>query len=355
MFLTTSVHFLFLVFLGMLSLVLVLIIIVLFYSFLQYREGMRVSGWLKMIDAKISEAIVYDEQEIPSDPGFKKLSDNLSFRNIFLNKLVDSEKKFSGSAKERIKDLFRQYNLHREAMEKLEQKSPYLIAGGIQELTVMDSKEALPKISSFLSHPSEQVYQEAQYAMVSFKGFEGLEFLNTAAGKISEWQQLRLLLSITKIPEDSGPSIEEWLKSSNASVIIFTLKLLRKFQLLTFYPMVISLLNHSSVKVRIQAVQTLLSLENPSTVTQLMEVYPDQPMEVQVEILRVMKISKDKVCIDLLKKELTGSEVSGIKVQAAEALFALGDQEYLEQLTQDESSSEELIQIIKYALQEKVC
>ncbi|RXM50441.1 hypothetical protein [Chryseobacterium sp. CH25] len=67
MLLTTSVHFLFLVFLGMLSLVLVLIIIVLFYSLLQYKESMRVSGWLKIIDARISEAIVYDEQELSSD------------------------------------------------------------------------------------------------------------------------------------------------------------------------------------------------------------------------------------------------------------------------------------------------
>ncbi|WP_336963328.1 HEAT repeat domain-containing protein [Chryseobacterium contaminans] len=355
MLLTTSVHFLFLVFLGMLSLVLVLIIIVLFYSFLQYREGMRVSGWIKIIDAKISEAIVYDEQELSSDIHFKKLADNSSFRKLFLNKLVDSEKKFSGSAKERIKDLFKQYGLYREAMHKLEQKKTYLIAGGIQELTVMDSKEAVPKIASFLSHSSEQVYQEAQYAMVSLKGFDGLGFLSTASGKISEWQQLRLLLSVTKIPDNSEAAIESWLKSNNASVIIFTLKLLRKFQLLSFYPMVISLMEHSSVEVRAEAVQTLLSLENPSTILQLIEMYSGQPIEVKLEILRVMKISKDKVCVGLLKEELENSPVSGIKVQAAEALFSLGQQEYLWQLIQDESSSEELIQIVKYALQEKVC
>lgn len=355
MLLTTSVHFLFLVFLGMLSLVLVLIIIVLFYSLLQYKESMRVSGWLKIIDARISEAIVYDEQELSSDDHFKKLADHSSFRNLFLNKLVDSEKKFSGSAKERIKDLFKQYGLHREALNKLEQKKTYLIAGGIQELTVMDSKDAVPKIASFLSHPSEQVYQEAQYAMVSLKGFEGLGFLNTATGKISEWQQLRLLLSVTKIPENSEATIESWLKSTNASVVIFTLKLLRKFQLLSFYPMVFSLMDHSSVEVRVQAVQTLLSLENSSTILQLIEIYPDQPVEVQLEILRVMKTSKDKACNGLLKEELKNSNISGIKALAAEALFLLGEQEYLQQLAKDETSSEELIQIIKYALQEKIC
>ncbi len=356
MLLTTSVHFLFIVFIGMLSLVLLLILGVLLYSFFQYKESVRTSGWLKIINQKISEVIVYEEkEEISSDGNFISSSGNSSFRNLFLQKLVDSEKKFSGTAKIKIKNLFKEYNLQREVSKKLDQKKTYLIAGGIQELTVMGAEESLSRISSFLSHPSPQVYQEAQYAMVSFKGFEGLDFLNTAAGKISEWQQLRLLLSVTSIPEDSGEAIETWLESPNSSVIIFTLKLLRKFQLLTFYSKVVDLLEHSSVEVRVKAVQTLLSLENSSTIHFLTEIYPEQPQEVQLEILRVMKISRDHCCTDLLKKELSENINTGIKVYAAETLYALGYQEYLGELSRDEKSSEELVQIIKYALQEKIC
>ena len=78
-------------------------------------------------------------------------------------------------------------------------------------------------------------------------------------------------------------------------------------------------------------------------------------MEVQLEILRVMKISKDPSCKELLRKELSENINPGIKVHAAEALFSLRDHEYLLHLTQDESSSDQLIQIVKYALQEKVC
>lgn len=355
MFLTTSIHFLFLIFLALLSLVVVLIILVLLYGFFQYKQSVRASGWLKIINQKISEVIVYDEDELPSDQSFRKFSENPSFRNLFLHQLVGSEKKFSGTAKNRIRDMFRQYDLHREAVKKLDQKKPHLIAGGIQELTVMDSKESLSKIASLVAHPSEQVYQEAQYAMVSLKGFEGLGFLNTTRGIISEWQQLRLLLSITSVPDNSGEAIEAWLTSTNDSVIIFTLKLLRKFQLLSFYPSVISLMEHPSVEVRVQAVQTLLSLENSSTIASLIEMYPHQPVEVQLEILRTMKISKDKDCTGLLKKELSESTVSGIKVYAAETLFVLGNRDYLEQLMHDETSSEELIHIIKYALREKIC
>lgn len=125
--------------------------------------------------------------------------------------------------------------------------------------------------------------------------------------------------------------------------------------MLPFYPIVVTLLEHSSVEVRVQAVQTILSLENPSTIRFLTEVYPDQPHEVQLEILRVMKISKDQCCTDLVKKELLENSNTAIKVYAAETLFELGHQEYLAKLSRDETASEELIQIIKYALQEKVC
>ncbi|PTT36190.1 hypothetical protein DBR28_11330 [Chryseobacterium sp. HMWF028] len=354
MFLTTSVHFLFLVFLGMLSLVLLLIIAVLIYSFYQYRKSIHISEWSEMINKRISEVIVYDE-EISADYNFSTVSGNPLFRNLFLQKLTESEKKFSGAAQHKLKNLFQEYNLQEDASKKLNQKKEHLIEGGIQELTAMNVEDALPKISTFLTHPSAQVYQEAQYAMVNFKGFEGLYFLSSISSRISEWQQLRLLISINSIPENSGDIIKSWMESSNDSVVIFTLRLLRKFQILSLYPTVIDLLYHPSVEVRLQVVQTLLSLENSSTIAYLMESYPHQPIEVQKEILKVMKKSKDQYCTDFLKDQLLNNADSGIKVHAAEALCSLEKKEYLVEISQKKTSSEELIQIIKYALQEKAC
>jgi HEAT repeat protein len=308
-----------------------------------------------VINKKISEVIVYDDEEMPAESDFSAASGSPSFRNLFLQKLAESEKKFSGAAQNKLKDLFRKYGLQEEALKKLNQKKEHIIAGGIQELTAMHVEEALPKISTFLTHPSTQVYQEAQYAMANFKGFEGLHFLNSISSKISEWQQLRLLISITHIPENSSNNIKSWIGNPNDSVVIFSLKLLRKFQILSLYPTVTGLLDHPSADVRVQAVQTLLSLENSSTIAHLMEVYPHQPIEVQKEILKVMKKSKDQCSADFLKDQLLNNTYSGIKVSAAEALCALKKQECLIEISQKETSSEELIQIIKYALQEKVC
>ncbi len=353
--LITSVHFLFVVFIVMLSLVMLLIIAVLIYNFIEYKESLRVVHWSDLINKKISEVIVYWDEKVSDDGQFRMLSTNKAFRNLFLQKLVDSEKKFSGAAKDKIKDLFQEYKLKKEALKKLNQKRPHLIAGGITELTVMEAEDSVGKIAGFLTHPSVQVYQEAQYAMVRFKGFEGLDFLDSFTSRISEWQQLRLLLSVPSVPENAGPIIENRLDSSNDSVVIFTLKLIKKFQLLSLYPKVSALLNSEAVSVRVKAVKVLMSLENPVTVAYLSSVYDEQPEDVKIEILRVTKVSKDQCCTDLLKRELSEDVSSGIRVNAAQALYELGHQQYLSQLAQEESSSEELVQIVKYALQEKVC
>lgn len=353
--LIASVHFLFIIFIVMLSLVMILVIIVLIYNFIEYKESVRATAWSGIIDKKISEVIVYDDDEIPVNPQFNILALRKPFKIIFLQRLVESEKKFSGAAKNKIKDLFKEYNLRDVALNKLDQNKPYLIAQGILELAVMDHEEAAPKISLFLSHPLQQVYLEAQYAMVRLKGFEGLNFLDTFSSKISEWQQLRLLLSISYLPEYADVTIEKWLGSSNDSTVVFTLKLIKKFQLLSFYSKITELLNTSAVEVKIKSIQTLMSLENPETVAHLSTIYNDQPDDVRVEILRVIKVSKDHCCTDLLKREIFEGNTSGIKVNAAQALYELGYHEYLSELLSKEDLSEESVQIIKYALQEKVC
>ena len=355
LFLASPVHYLFMTLLGILSLVLLMIFVVLLYSFYQYRQTATMVKWTGIINQKILETIAYDKDEIPSNEEFTAFSNNGLFRNLFLSKLVESENKFSGITGSKIKTLFKEYSLQKEALKKLNQKKPHLIAGGIQELTAMNDVDALPKISALLKHSSPLVYQEAQYAMVGFKGFEGLLFLDNVTTKISEWQQLRLLLSIHNIPENFEETIKGWLTSKNDSVIIFTLRLLKKFQVLSFYPFIAELLDHSSVEIRIQVVQTLQSMENSSTIAYLIDVYPNQPVEVQLEILRVIKISKDMRCVDFLKQQLLENPLPKIKIYAAEALFSLGFQEYLLQLAKDPLSSEQLIQIIKHALQEEIC
>ena len=350
-----SIHELVLVFWGILVLVLLLIIVVLFYGFQQYKILNYNLEWSAIIDQKLADAIVYAEEERISDDSFGGFCQMNSFRNLFLEKLVAAKTKFSGSAQTEIHRLFEKYDLKKDALKKLKQRKSYMIAGGIQELTAMNVTESLPQISTFLKHSSQQVYQEAQFAMVAFKGFEGLAFLNDFPHIISDWQQLRLLRSLHQIPENCTDSVPLWLQSENTSVVIFTLRLLRKFQMLSFYQNVKTLLSHPFPLIRIQAVRTLQSLENTETRDDLTQTFDEQPTEVQREIIKTLKNSNDKKCGEFFKNQLFNHSVSGIRILSAEALLNLGNEKDLREISQSESNSEELTRIIQHALQEKIC
>ena len=219
----------------------------------------------------------------------------------------------------------------------------------------MNVESAIPEITAKLNDSRTAVYQEAQYAIVTFKGYEGLGFLDHFDRPLSDWQQLRLLYSIQDIPESSDLHVDTWLKSSNDSVVIFTLRLIRKFRLMTFYTGVFNLLDQQSPKVRVQAIRTLQSIENSATIQQFISIFDQQPIEVQNEILKAMKVARSRECECFLKDQLWNHTAVSIKISAAEVLVVLGEEQYLRDISQSEDTYDELIQIIKHALQEKKC
>ncbi len=335
--------------------VLLLIIAVLSYSFYSYRILHHRQLWTQIIEHKIMKTIVGSDDSDNSDVKFATYIREPSFRKLFLHLLINAERKFSGVAKQSIAKLFSDFKLEDEAWRKLRQREAYLIAGGIQELAAMSVHEAIPTILTKLNDPRPAVYQEAQYALVSFKGYEGLSFLNTFDRPLSDWQQLRLLYSIHIVPEASEPSITLWLASANASVVIFTLRLIRKFRLMSMYDAVQRLLTHTITSVRIQAVRTMQAIENGTTMDQLINGFNGQPVDVQLEILKSMKKSRSRDCVSFLKTQLLHCEKNAIKIAAAEVLVVLGQEKYLREIARGTTKDTALTHIINHALQEKQC
>lgn len=349
-----TIHELVIAIIVVLILVLLLTITVLSYSFYKYRILYRRQAWLQTSEQKVMEAIVRGEDGASLDETFLMQLREPSFRNVFLGVLVASDRKFSGVARNEVNNLFKIYKMEDAAWQKLQQKKSYLIAGGILELAVMRVEDAIPDIISLLDHPKRQVYQEAQYAIVGFKGFDGLDFLNTLVVPLSDWQQLRLLRSVAKLPDAYEKWMKKWLISPNESVIIFTLRLIRKFQLLPFYNDVVNLLDHASVTVSVQAIRTLAALENVDTVYQLIAIFATQPHESQIEILRTLKKSRSPQSEPFLQEQLWYNPAISVKIAAAEALIALGQHSYLKNIAATEIVPLEIKQVIKHALQEKV-
>src|SRR5690606_443218 len=353
MLLSISLNFLVLAFIILLGVVFLLILAVLVYGLLQYRRQVSIQSWTAAIDSEIADAIV-NSGDVARHSKISDATHKSGFRRDFLEKLVSAEKKFSGGAGHVIRSLFEVYGLEKESLSKLKKKRPYMIAGGIQELTAMKVEKALPAISQLLQHESPQVYQEAQYSVVRFEGFDGLTFLNDAQGILSEWQQLRLLNSIPAVPQDADSKIRQWLQSENSSVIIFVLRLIRKYQLLNMYTDVLQLLSHRETEVRNQSVQSLQALENSDTLRHLETSYDLQPEPVRIEILKAVIKMGDRRAAEFYTEKLLSSASAGVKILAAQGLCDLGMTEQLISMSSQADISAELSSIIKHALQEKI-
>ncbi|WP_164122044.1 MULTISPECIES: HEAT repeat domain-containing protein [Sphingobacterium] len=350
-----TIHELVVVIIVVLLIVLILIISVLIFSFYRYRSLQHRFAWSTIIQQKITEAIVEGAEKMSGDNSFSLHLKEPSFRRFFLSTLVSSEQKFMGKARDEINNLFRVYDLEQEAWRKIRSKRDYLIAGGIQELTVMKVESAVPQIALFLNHPRRQVYQEAQYAIVSFKGFDGLFFLDKLVTPLSDWQQLRLLRSIDTVPDGQMQHIVSWLGNKNETVAVFALRLIGQFQLLSYYPKVLSMLDHESITVRKHTVRILQKLENSYTVSQLISSFGQQQYEVQLEILKALKVAKSKQAEPFLQEQLWQHPNVGIKVAAAEVLMILEGKSYLKDIAESQDTPIQIVHIVKHALQQQIC
>jgi hypothetical protein len=213
----------------------------------------------------------------------------------------------------------------------------------------MELEDLVPIIHDLLSHPSPIVYQEAQFAIVSFQGFQGLDFLDDLSSPMSEWQNLRLLSIIRKIPENGEEKLRSWLKSQNYTVVIFVMRLIAKLQLLALYDEVEAVEGEDRVK--IQQIKTLEALENEKTVPSFMESFPHESKEVQMAILQALKYSRHPEAVHFLSLQLKDHQEGTIRMHAAEALHHLGKIDEMKALLAE--GDPVLKQIIYHVLRER--
>lgn len=341
------------IFLALFAIVLLLIIMVLLYGIKNYNLLKNETEWRKLILEKIAIAILEDTERTKDDQELRRLLKNTDFSKMFLSILIESNKKFSGHAYTSLVKLFYSLDLDEVAWYKLRSKKPFKIVRGIEALTSMKERDALPEINSLINHPNPIVASEAQYAVVRFEDFRGLEFLTRLKAELSEWQQIQLLNAISEIPSTSYSFLSEQLTSTNPSIVRFILSLIRKFRIFDLHDEVAKLLTDSNTRTRALAIKTLQDIENDSTMVLLMNLYDTQEPVAKRAILQAIKKSKNKTSIEFLKNRLL-EDTTPNQILAAEILVKLNETEYLKSILNDSTKSENIHSIVKHTLMVKL-
>ncbi len=178
-------------------------------------------------------------------------------RNIIVSILLKLRNEISGEMGDLIEKLYFESGLISYALSKLKNKNWYIIAIGIRELTQFQVKDVYDVIVKHVKHPKREVRKEVQLYLVNLFRFKGLEFLNDLKTPLSEWDQIQLLEVLQKFENQQIPDITLWLKSSNDSVVIFALKIVKIYNLSEVNNVLIELLTHESKEVRIDVIKAL--------------------------------------------------------------------------------------------------
>ncbi len=319
------------------------------------KRELNYHDWKEWSDDLITMAIFFEPEEfnllnksvVEIPPKVQKLLTNKHFRTILTNELISAKENMIGSSGDNLNLLYTQLGLEAFALKKIRSKSWHKIANGLKEIGIMDMKKYRGDVVPFLNYRRALIRIEAQNTMLKFNGFQGLRFLDTATYPISEWHQLKLLEELAQLPPDDFTGIDKWLNSSNDSVVIFALKLVRNYHLFQFHQLLTQLFLHKNEDIKLHAIIAIKEIPDETTAHSLIKIYPKESINVKLEILTALKemAMEDEIpfivsCLD--------DTLTDIKFAAAATLHHIKPNGFSNVLAHADAEKEPLVRIIKH-------
>jgi hypothetical protein len=210
-------------------------------------------------------------------------------RKIIISTLLKLRNEISGEIAESIDRLYIELGLLSYSLAKLRNKKWDIIAIGIRELTQFKVKGVHKVVMNNINHPKKEVRKEMQLYLIHLFSFKGLAFLNVLETPLSEWDQIQLLEVLQVTDDTEIADIRPWLKSSNDSVVIFSLKLARVYNQFEAKEELLELLSHKSTNVRVNTISTLSHLNIIEAKNILKTNFDERTQEEQIAFLKMME------------------------------------------------------------------
>jgi hypothetical protein len=205
--------------------------------------------------------------EIPDD--VQRLLQKKLARKVLLRELMKIKKSLSGISADNIEKIYSQLSLQDISQHRLNNKHWHVKAKGIQELATMNQQESAERILQLTNDKDNMVRMEAQTAMVRFQGYKGLQFFDTLTYPLTEWHQVNILHLLASQPLMEDVGIKNWLQSTNASVVQFSLKLISEQHASEFYDEVVKCLQHPDEMVRREAILCMGQIPSSAAASEL--------------------------------------------------------------------------------------
>lgn len=207
------------------------------------------------------------------------------FRKLLSDMLLDLQKDLEGESADKVRQLFRDLQLHHDCYDKLKSVRWPRISQGIHELTQMQVTEAYFPITRFLNDRRSIIRKQAELAIIELQT-DGINFfLNTTRSPISQWQQLKIIELLEQKSDYRPPAFKQWLLSSHTDTVLFALRLILHFQQNDAEKSIIELSKHTDFRVRHEALRCVRDFGFNRALPVLQELFKGCDLELKLDIL----------------------------------------------------------------------
>lgn len=212
------------------------------------------------------------------------------FREVISAVLFDLQKDVAGDTKDRLFQLFKELDLHQDAYKKLNSWRWETIAKGIVQLSKMEVKDSYQLIRKFINDRRSVIRKQAEMATVSLRE-DGINYLlDTTRFPLSEWQQLKLMETLSNKEEYTPPQFKSWLISSNKDVVLFALRLIKHYNQIGAEDAITQLVRHKNNDVKTAAIQCLVDFNFTNAVPVMKRVFWKSNNPTKINILNAVGI-----------------------------------------------------------------
>lgn len=335
--------------------ILTLVIVLMIYIFLyvKKRRYLLKSGLNDVLDNWISDLLSHESTSIEWFP--EELSGYLKkklYRQFIINKLIKVKKNLKGESGKTVDQVYESLSLDKDSKSKMNDARWHVKAKGIYELYMMGQRNMTNDILQYTNNSNIYVRREAQEAMVSFVGFDGLIFLDRLTKPIYEWQQLKLLENLKSENAIKLTRMHTWLESENKYVVQFALKLVEVYQQYHVHDDVVKCLNSNDIKIRLHAIKALSKIALPTTNNILKKHYPSEITSNKKAILiELLDIGTEDDVSFLV--EVLNEDENTLRIEACRTLLAIGG-ESVRSIVADKSANDVVLSAINRQIENEL-
>ena len=168
-------------------------------------------------------------EDVQRDKKFIRNWKRRFYRQQFLSELIKLHRLYGGEIGRNLRRCYTDFGLIQLSYGKIRSRKWESKCAGMKELGEMKIKKAVPTIFEYTKSKHQTLKMVALIEVVHIRGLEGISLLEDYQEHINDWIQLNLLEFIQETSSNNIPDFGYLLKSKNASLVVFGLRLLKMF------------------------------------------------------------------------------------------------------------------------------